>query len=259
MPLAELAAPPGWRSLCIISDLHLSADEPGTLRAFSRFVQQLAHDADCSALFVLGDLFDVWIGDDRPADAASRAVLAAFGQLAAARKPVWLMHGNRDFLLADRFLALAQAQPLHDPTVLVFRGHRIALAHGDSLCTGDLPYQQFRAMVRNPAWQHAFLARPIDERERMARQIRSESERNKRTVGLTDVQPDAVLQLMQAAHAPVLVHGHTHEGRSHRVAGLAGWPDAQRHVLSDWHAHTHRPRGDALWVTPRGVERRSVY
>jgi UDP-2,3-diacylglucosamine hydrolase len=253
---AELAAPRGWRGICVISDLHLWTEEPANVQAFSSFAQRLARDRACSALFVLGDLFEVWVGDDRADDAAARAVRDAFAALAAAAKPVWLMHGNRDFLLGDRFLARVQAQPLHDPTVLVYRGHRIALTHGDALCTGDLPYQRFRAMVREPAWQAGFLAKPLAERERIARLIRDASEQGKAEGRYTDVAPQAVHALMQAADAPVLIHGHTHEGASHRVAGLPGWPDAQRHVLSDWHAPR---RGDALWITPRGIERRSVF
>lgn len=259
--LLTIAEPP--QSLCLISDLHLCdevtphQDGPATVRAFARFTSQLALRDDCAGLIVLGDLFEVWIGDDAPADQASQAVTQAFQALRDAGKTVYMMHGNRDFLLGESFAVKAGCTLLPDCAVLQYGPHRIALVHGDAQCTDDLPYQQFRAMVRQPAWQAEFLRKPLRERQQIARMIRSESEINKSSTGYTDVNAKAAIELMQATQCPMLIHGHTHEGKSHVVHGLTDWPDAQRHVTSDWDARTQR--GDALWITPRGIERSSVY
>ncbi len=251
-------------SLCIISDLHLcderdaDHDGPATVQAFLSFISTLCEDKNCSTLIVLGDLFEVWVGDDAAPTQASRAVIKGFKQLHAAGKTVLLMHGNRDFLLGEGFAQQAQCTLLRQDVLTVIYGtHRVALVHGDQQCTDDVAYQHFRRMVREPTWQAAFLRKPLSERQAVARAIRSESEHNKSRQGYTDVNAEAALALMQAAQCPTLIHGHTHEGASHRVHGLAGWPDAQRHVTKDWDARSKR--GDALWITPRGIERRAVF
>lgn len=261
---AELRLKPNTQSVCLISDLHLCDesdalhDGPATTQAFISFIHQLSQDAQCSALIVMGDLFEVWIGDDAPPTEASRAVIQSFQQLRAAGKPIFLMHGNRDFLLGAKFCREAQCTALFNETVVVhYRGHRIGLVHGDQQCTDDTAYQQFRSMVRKPDWQATFLAKPLAERQELARSIRSESELNKSQQGYTDVNEKAVLALMQELQSPTLIHGHTHEGKSHRVKGLAAWPDAQRHVTKDWDARSKR--GDALWITPDGIERRAIF
>jgi UDP-2,3-diacylglucosamine hydrolase len=247
-------------AVVVISDLHLDAEEPATLRAFLHFIDDLLDSDECGALIVLGDLFEVWIGDDAPRDMASGLVSDAFRTLDQAGKAVYFMHGNRDFLLGTKFAKKNRCTLLPESAVLVYQGHRIALAHGDALCTDDVPYQAFRAQVRSSAWQSTFLGQPLAERVRLARDMRDASERNKQTAGFTDINRPAALALMQAHNAPTLIHGHTHEGKSHRVAGLPKWPDAQRHVTSDWHAANgkQRGRGDALWITPHGIERRRV-
>ncbi len=253
------------KSLCIISDLHLCDevdalhDGPATTQALAHFIEALSHDRHCSTLIVLGDLFEVWIGDDAPASRASQTVIDALRQLHAAGKRVLLMHGNRDFLLGTSFCREAQCELIaHDKLIVHYQGHAIALVHGDEQCSDDIAYQQFRRMVRQPAWQAEFLRKPLSERQAMARAIRSESEQSKSAQGYTDLNHAALLAEMRDTFVcPTLIHGHTHEGKSHRVRGLAGWPDAQRHVTSDWDARAKR--GDAIWITPRGIERRSVY
>jgi UDP-2,3-diacylglucosamine hydrolase len=252
------------QSICIISDLHLcdesdvDHDGPATTQAFVSFINTLSKNANCSTLIVLGDLFEVWVGDDAPATNASRAVIKSFKQMQAADKTVLLMHGNRDFLLGENFSHHAQCTLVrNDALVVHYQNHRIALVHGDAQCTDDIAYQQFRARVRKPEWQAEFLRKPLSERQAVARAIRTESEHNKSQQGYTDVNAQAALALMQALQCPTLIHGHTHEGESHAVHGLAGWPDAQRHVTKDWDARSKR--GDALWITPDCVERRSIF
>lgn len=251
-----LTAPAHWQQVCMVSDLHLQASEPANVEAFAVLCEQLVQGQQCQALFILGDLFEIWVGDDAPDDAASLTVKASLTLLAQSGIAVYLLHGNRDFLIGKAFCAQACCTLLAEPVLLLMHGQRIALVHGDAQCTADLPYQQFRALVRNPLWQQDFLAKPLAQRMAIARKIRDESESNKQSTGYTDVAPDAVLDLMYACNAPVLIHGHTHEGASHVVRHLAGWPDAQRHVLADWHA-PHR--GDSLWITPDGIARRSVF
>jgi UDP-2,3-diacylglucosamine hydrolase len=252
------------QSICIISDLHLcdesdaEHDGPATTQAFVSFINALSKNAQCNTLIVLGDLFEVWVGDDAATTKASHAVIKSFKQMHAAGKAVLLMHGNRDFLLGESFSHASQCTLVrNDALAMHYQNHRIALVHGDEQCTDDIAYQQFRAMVREPEWQAEFLRKPLSERQAVARAIRSESEHNKSQQGYTDVNAQAALALMQTLQCPTLIHGHTHEGKSHPVHGLADWPDAQRHVTKDWDARSKR--GDALWITPKGVERRSIF
>jgi UDP-2,3-diacylglucosamine hydrolase len=258
---AHITSPP--KSLAIISDLHLwdeadaQHDGPATIAAFTQFAQHVAQRDDCAALIVIGDLFEVWIGDDAPASAASSAVSNAFLTLRRSGKRVYVMHGNRDFLLNAQFVKQSHCLLLPDVVVVHYGNHRIALVHGDAQCTDDLPYQQFRRMVREDKWQEEFLRKPIAERQAMARAIRSESEHNKSQQGYTDVNANAVRALMQHTQCPTLIHGHTHEGKSHRMHGLPQWPDAARHVTQDWDARSRR--GDALWVTPNGIVREAIF
>lgn len=246
----------------VISDLHLSVDEPAVLRAFLSFIDQILEDSNCGALLVLGDLFEVWVGDDRPLDLASRLVAEGFRAVSDSGRPVYMMHGNRDFLLGDKFCKRARSTLLPDVAVLAAHGQRIALCHGDTLCTDDVPYQAFRAQVRTPEWRKAFLAKPLAVREQLAQDMREASEANKlEAAKFSDVNADAVLALMSSLNVGVLIHGHTHEGHSHFMTGLPNWPDAQRHVTCDWHAaggtsaKPQSARGDMLRITPNGVER----
>ncbi|HEY9238893.1 MAG TPA: UDP-2,3-diacylglucosamine diphosphatase, partial [Burkholderiaceae bacterium] len=168
--LREIAAPAAWQRIDFISDLHLSAETPRTFDAWEAYL--LGTRAD--AVFILGDLFEAWIGDDSRHDgfeARGAAVLAA----AAARRPVYFMVGNRDFLVGDDMLTACGVQALEDPTLLRAFGARTLLTHGDAWCLGDLEYQQFRRQVRDPAWQAQVLKRPLAERRLMARGLRSES------------------------------------------------------------------------------------
>ena len=161
-PFAELPAPAGWRTVDLISDLHLQAGEPATFEAWRGYMQSTPADA----VFILGDLFEVWIGDDAAALPGFEAQCADVLRDAAQHRPVFFMHGNRDFLLGTRFAADCNITLLADPTVLSLHGERWLLSHGDELCLEDRDYLAFRAQVRTPGWQQAFLARPLDERKK---------------------------------------------------------------------------------------------
>jgi UDP-2,3-diacylglucosamine hydrolase len=204
------------------------------------------------ALFILGDLFEAWIGDDAAAEPGFEADCAQVLRATADRIPVFFLHGNRDFLLGSALAGRAGVRLLPDPTVLVFGTTRWLLSHGDALCLADTDYQAFRRQVRNPAWQGAVLARPLAERRLMAKALRSESEDLKRTDRVyADVDHPAALQWLQAASAATLIHGHTHKPGEHVI-------DAKhrRIVLSDWDAEAQPPRLEALRVSREGAVRR---
>ena len=166
-----LNAPESWRTVDFISDLHLMPEEPATHAAWQRYMASTPADA----VFILGDLFEAWIGDDAALPGSFEGDCAEVLRQAAARLPVYLMHGNRDFLVGEPFLGAHGVQFLADPTVLDWAGARYLLTHGDLLCTQDVAYQRFRQQVRSPDWQRAVLARPLSERQVMAQQMRAQS------------------------------------------------------------------------------------
>ena len=256
-PVAELVAPDHWRTVACIADLHLQAREPATFDAWQRSMAQLLAKSTADAVFILGDLFEVWVGDDAleadPAgfDAACMQVLRD----TARQCPVFFMHGNRDFLVGHACLDACGVTLLDDPTVLQFAGQRWLLSHGDALCLDDVDYLQFRAVVRDPQWQHDFLAKPLAERQQIARGIRSQSEDRKRSGAVyADVDAAAAIGWLNAAHATVLVHGHTHRPAQHALGNDPG-ESLQRWVLSDWDAAAHPPRGELLCRSAAGVQR----
>lgn len=239
----EILAPPAWRRIDFISDLHLTGDTPHGFAAWRSYL--LNNNAD--AVFILGDLFEAWVGDDarhEGFEAEGAAVLTA----AAVRRKLFFMVGNRDFLLGDQMLAACGVEGLPDPTVLSAFGERVLLTHGDAWCIGDLPYQQFRTQVRSPAWQAQVLARPLAERRLMARSLRSESERTAAAhegEGF-DVDTPTALRAMRENDTPTLVHGHTHRPATETLA-----PGRVRHVLSDWALdHAPTPRAEVMRWEP---------
>lgn len=247
----ELIAPPHWRTVDFLSDLHLQAAEPDTLACFERYLAATPADA----LFLLGDLFEVWVGDDACDEPGSFEATAARLLAGAARqRAVYLLHGNRDFLLGASFVQRTGAALLADPSVLVFGGQRLLLSHGDLLCLDDVDYQRFRTQARSSAWQQQFLAQPLAVRRRLAGEMRAQSEARKRSShAWADVDGPAALAWLQAAHAPTLVHGHTHRPAEHLLA-----PGYRRLVLSDWDAAARPPRGDVLRLTSAGLERIAI-
>ena len=248
MAFAEIVAPPAWRTVDLISDLHLQASEPATVDAWQGYLDTTPADA----IFILGDLFEVWVGDDAAALPGFEAQCAEVLRAASARRPVYFMHGNRDFLLGQDFAARAGITLLPDPTVLVFMQQRWLLSHGDALCLEDTEYLRFREQVRSPAWQQAVLAQPLEQRRALARSVRAQSEDRKRNpdVVWADVDADAARDWLHQAGARTLVHGHTHRPAVHSLGdGL------QRIVLSDWDADAHPPRAQVLCLSANGAQR----
>lgn len=222
----EFVAPPEWRSIDFISDLHLADDTP---RAFAAWHAYLLHTA-ADAVFILGDLFEAWVGDDARHEGFEAGAAAVLTE-AASRRSIAFMVGNRDFLLSGAMLDACGVRALPDPTVLSAFGQRVLLTHGDAWCVADLDYQRYRAQVRAPGWQSQVLAMPLEDRRLLARRMRSESERQTAAHPgeWFDVDKPTAVRWMTAARTPTLVHGHTH-----RPATEAFGPGFVRHVLSDW-------------------------
>ncbi len=219
------------REILFISDLHLNPEQPGTGRLFIEFLQTRASKA--AALYILGDLFELWLGDDAILP-AYRPFIKALRALTDSSVSLYIMHGNRDFLLGDDFLAMTRAQLLNDPAVIDLGGTPTLLMHGDLLCTDDVAYQQFRTMVHDPEWQKSLLGKSMQERLEIARQLRQESRTatGKKSAELTDVNQQTVKKTMRAHKTLQLIHGHTHRPAEHRFE-LDGKP-ATRFVLPEW-------------------------
>lgn len=228
-----------------MSDVHLHPAEPATFQAWQASLTTGLWDA----LFILGDLFEVWVGDDVLTDPSTDPVYRAFWQQCAEvlrhtsqRMPVYYMPGNRDFLVGHALLTASGMTALTDPTVLQWAGQRWVLSHGDALCLSDEPYQVFRKEVRSAAWQNRFLARPLTERLALARHMRDASEQRKAS-GLAWVDADntAATEWLHAGRATLLIHGHTHMPATHNLGG-----GLTRRVLSDWDATSQPPRVQVL-------------
>jgi UDP-2,3-diacylglucosamine hydrolase len=255
----ELTAPLQWHTVDFISDLHLHASEPATFAAWKHYMQSTPADA----VFILGDLFEAWVGDDAVAhdlqtDSASfEDKCARVLGPAASRLSIFFMHGNRDFLVGKELMDLCNMTLLHDPTVLEFppaSGQRWLLSHGDALCIQDTDYMQFRAQVRSVGWQASFLAKPLAERQAIARELRRQSEAKKQSgADYTDVDAALAAQWLQEANAKTMIHGHTHKPAMHGLG--AG---RSRVVLSDWDVAAARPRAEVLRLEAGGLRRISL-
>ncbi len=235
-----------------ISDLHLGAERPHTTRLLLDFLADGARGA--AALYILGDLFEYWAGDDDLDGAPQREVCAALRRLGTAGTRLYFMHGNRDFLIAQDFAAAAGASLLADPCLVDLHGRQALLTHGDILCTDDTDYQKFRRLVRDPAWQRAFLARPLAERRAQieALRMRSESEKSMKTAAIMDVNAQAVEELLRRHdYPPLLIHGHTHRPGEHALD--VDGRRVTRWVLGDWDAS-----GDCLYCDAAGCRRLPV-
>ncbi len=217
-----------------ISDLHLDAGEPETIRRFVTFIETEARAA--SALYILGDLFEAWVGDDED-DPRLAPVQAALAGLTGAGVPCSLMHGNRDFLIGPRFCAATGCQLLGDYERVDLYGSRVLLTHGDLLCTDDTRYMSLRGTLRNPAWQRDFLAKPLADRRKIAADLRqlSAAEIAAKAYDIMDVNQTTVENVMREHGVSLLLHGHTHRPAIHRFV-LDGRP-AVRIVLGAWYEH----------------------
>lgn len=259
--IAELDAPPSWRTVDFIADLHLQASEPATFTAWRHYLESTPADA----VFILGDLFEAWVGDDAvspelpaPGSATEPSFEDRCARLlgeTAGRLALFFMHGNRDFLVGPTLMDLCNTTLLADPTVLVFGGQRWLLSHGDALCLDDADYLRFRQQVRSPEWQQAFLAKPLPERQAIARGLRQQSRhqhalRKQSGAGYADVDSAAARQWLAAARARTLIHGHTHRPAAHDLG-----QGFSRVVLSDWDAAATPPRAEALRLQAGGWQR----
>lgn len=216
-----------------ISDLHLSAHRPKIITLFLDFLRNQATHAE--ALYILGDLFEYWIGDDAAGQTENRPIVQGLRELTASGVPVFVMHGNRDFLLGQTFESLTGCRLLADPTHISLYGEELLLMHGDSLCVDDVDYQKFRRMVRDPKWQHQFLARSLAEREQMARNVRelSQAAMIGKPPEIMDVNQAAVETTIRQHGIRHLIHGHTHRPAQHDF--LLDGESAHRTVLGDWY------------------------
>jgi UDP-2,3-diacylglucosamine hydrolase len=230
-----------------ISDLHLCASRPQINRIFDGFLAGSARQAD--ALYILGDLFEYWAGDDDIDDPFNASIVEAL-RTCAAHVPVHLMHGNRDFLLGSEFARASGVRLIPDPFLTNFGGVPVLLTHGDRLCTDDAAYMQFRAEVRSTAWVDAFLATPLPERKAKIEALRreSEAEKKRKPKEIMDVNANAVAKLLREHGYPTLIHGHTHRPASHEH--LVDAHRCERWVLADWYASGSYLRCAGRDITP---------
>ena len=218
-----------------ISDLHLCEERPHINDLFTRFLDEIAVDAD--QLYILGDLFEYWIGDDQlDNDPLARDIASQLAVIANRRTNIYFMHGNRDFLIGARFAKAAKLTLLPDPTLIALGSQPFLLMHGDTLCTDDVAYQQFRTQVRSPVWQAGVLAKPFAERAELARAIRSRSdiEKSMKAEAIMDVNSVSVTKVFERFNYPVMIHGHTHRPAKHEP--VINGHRCIRWVLPDWHA-----------------------
>ena len=247
MATPELIAEPSWRTIDFISDLHLQASEAATFDAWRHYMQSTSADA----VFILGDLFEVWVGDDALQPASFEAQCAQVIQETSARVPTFFMHGNRDFLAGQALMQACDSTLLADPTVLIFNAQRRLLSHGDALCVDDTAYIAFRQQVRSETWQQMFLAKPLAERQKIARGLRQQSEAAKKSaLDYADLDTALSIAWLRSANATTLIHGHTHKPREHTLQG-----GMQRVVLSDWDVQATPPRAEVLRLTAGGLQR----
>lgn len=247
-PVIQAAA--AWACIDVLSDVHLQEAAPATFDAWARHLLS----TPAQAVLILGDLFEVWVGDDAR-DGVFEQRCAHVLREAAKSRELWFMPGNRDFLVGDELLAECSVRRLTDPTVLVAHGHRYALSHGDALCLDDVEYQVFRRQVRSAAWQRQFLVLPLPERRSRARVMRDASmaHQTRRAADAQapwfDVDRDAARELLTACRATTLIHGHTHRPGLHDLGD-----GMQRRVLGDWDCDHAPARASMLRITAGGCE-----
>jgi UDP-2,3-diacylglucosamine hydrolase len=237
-----------------VSDLHLQAALPRTVQAFLVFLRE--HAAKARQLYLLGDLFEYWAGDDDIDAPVNREVVDALRQIGDAGTEVFWIAGNRDFLVGDRFAAAAGLTLLPDPYVTTIGGRPLVLAHGDAQCTDDTAYMAFRKQVRDPQWQRDFLALPLAQRKQIIEGMRGESKAASRakSYDIMDVNEGAIAGLFDASLAATMIHGHTHRPATHEYDSIAGM--RVRHVLPDWDCDVEPPRGGWVGGEASGKKRR---
>ena len=264
--LSELAAPATWQTIDFVADLHLQHDD-ATWQAFAHYVQHTSADA----IFLLGDILELWAGDDalqHPSQAFARKLVHML-HAASQHKALYFMHGNRDFLVGRAFCQAAGLTLLADPCVLQLAAsncaigpeqndasgtgagaeQRILLSHGDALCIDDVAYMQFRQQVRSPMWQQGLLQQPLEQRLALAQQLRQQSSQRKNELGVegyADVDAPLAVQWLQQNGCALLVHGHTHKPQDHDLPATVNGQPLRRMVLSDWDMLASPPRAEVL-------------
>lgn len=233
-----------------VSDLHLDSAAPDANEQFLDFLHE--HAARAEALYILGDLFESWVGDDET-DPVKLRVCAGLRELTGSGVPCFVLHGNRDFLLGQGFCASTGVRLLPDPVVAELDGERVLITHGDALCTDDHSYQELRTVVRDSAWQKRFLALPLPVRQQLANRARAGSKAHTTRTDsyIMDVNPEAVVMAFRATHTRRMIHGHTHRPGMHDLS-VDGTP-AQRIVLGAWYE-----QGSYLWYEGREFELREL-
>lgn len=230
-----------------IADLHLSEQEPAITAGFLRFLQREAYQAD--ALYILGDFFEYWIGDDDP-QPLHREIASALHALTNSGVPCYFIHGNRDFLIGKRFAQECGMTLLPQEKRLSLYGHPILIMHGDTLCTDDVDYQRYRRKVNNPFIQKLFSWLPLRTRLNIAAKMRDRSQMTNdgKSEAIMDVNQQAVIEALERNQAEWLIHGHTHRPAIHNV-DMPNGEQAKRAVLGAWHY-----QGSMISVTPEGIE-----
>ena len=234
-----------------LSDVHLSPGSPGVTRIFLDYLGGLARQAQ--SLYILGDLFEAWIGDDDD-DSFHQKIIAALNAASAAGISIHIQRGNRDFLLGSRFAAASATKLLPDPFLLSLPEKKFVLSHGDALCTDDKEYQSFRLQVRSPAWQKAFLARPLAERRALATQLRQQSAQYKqhKDSALMDLNRQTTDDFIRQHGHATFIHGHTHQPATHHH--LVDKIPVERWVLADW----QEDRGEILGWDGISLQRQAL-
>ena len=252
---AKFQALQHWHTVDFISDLHLSESEPATFDGWQRYMSTTAADA----VFILGDLFEVWVGDDsvrtdlssQSSDLNFEERCALVLQAAGKRLNLYFMHGNRDFLIGPQMMTACNAELLADPTVLTFNKQRFLLTHGDMLCLADTQYLAFRDVVRQPDWQQAQLAKPLTERQAIGRHMRAESQKNQQhLLEYADVDTAAALAWLHASNAKTMIHGHTHKPANHDLGN-----GFERFVMTDWDLKATPVCAEVLQLSSTGLQR----
>lgn len=220
-------------TIAFISDLHLTPDRPHSTELFTDFITDASRYLN--KLYILGDLFEYWIGDDGAADLGHQVVETALAKTVDCGTEVYFLHGNRDFLVGDDFATRTGCQLLPDPVIIEPDGLKILLTHGDALCTDDIEHQRARAQMLSSKWKTAFLEKPVEERAAAANALRKQSESGKqdKPMAIMDVNQRAVENLMREHNVEIMIHGHTHRPAAHEF--IADGKLMRRYVLGDWY------------------------
>jgi len=248
----QVQVPPADKLVALfISDTHLEAGSPHTAEAFFDFLDRFGKQAD--QLYLLGDLFEYWAGDDDRDAPFNARVVAALRALSDAGVMLFWMAGNRDFLVGSAFMQATGATPLADPSVAVIAGQRMVLTHGDAQCTDDVDYQAFRTTVRTPEWQQAFMDMPLAKRLAVIGQMREQSRAAQKTkvLQIMDVNVRAITGLFAATGTSLMIHGHTHRPGTHELE-MEG-RRVIRHVLPDWDFENGNMRGGGIAIYANGT------